>query len=39
MGTPVRVDVAGKPVFLCCKACESKLKENVNEYLSKLPAE
>jgi hypothetical protein len=37
MGTPVRIDVAGKPVFLCCPGCESELRENADRYLSKLP--
>jgi hypothetical protein len=38
MGTPVRVDLAGKTIFLCCKSCEPDLKANPERYLSKLPA-
>ncbi len=26
MGKPVRIDLAGQPVFLCCKACEGQAK-------------
>jgi hypothetical protein len=36
MGPPVPVEVAGKIVFLCCKGCESELRENADRYLSKL---
>ena len=28
MGVPVKVMVEGKPVFICCPACESPAKEN-----------
>jgi hypothetical protein len=36
MGLPVRVDVNGTTVFLCCKGCEAELRENSEKYLSKL---
>jgi hypothetical protein len=36
MGTPVRVVLEGKPVFICCKGCESELRSNPKQYLSKL---
>jgi membrane fusion protein, copper/silver efflux system len=36
MGSPVRVTVAGKTVFLCCQACEPALKKNPEKYLAKL---
>jgi hypothetical protein len=39
MGTPVRVDVAGRIVFLCCKSCESEFRENVDKYLARLPGD
>jgi hypothetical protein len=39
MGTPVRVDVSGKAVFLCCEGCEPELRTNLNKYLSKLPGD
>jgi len=28
MGVPVRLEVGGKPVFLCCKGCTAKVKAN-----------
>jgi hypothetical protein len=37
MGAPVRVAVAGKAVFVCCKGCEKPLLRNPAEYLAKLP--
>ncbi len=36
MGGPVRVEVAGKIVFVCCKGCEAPLRKNPEKYLSKL---
>jgi Cu(I)/Ag(I) efflux system membrane fusion protein len=36
MGGPVRVDVAGRTVFICCKACEKPLRKNPAKYLGKL---
>ncbi len=36
MGGPVRVDVAGRTVFVCCKACEKPLRKNPAKYLAKL---
>jgi hypothetical protein len=38
MGGPVRVEVAGRVVFICCKGCEAALRENPAKYLAKLPA-
>ncbi|MFO0848558.1 MAG: hypothetical protein U0871_08385 [Gemmataceae bacterium] len=37
MGGPVRVDLDGRPVFVCCKACEKPLRKSPAEYLAKLP--
>jgi hypothetical protein len=37
MGGPVRVEVAGRTVFVCCKACEKPLRKNPAKYLKKLP--
>ena len=37
MGKPVRVTVAGRAVFVCCKACEKPLLRAPDEYLAKLP--
>jgi hypothetical protein len=36
MGTPVRVMVEGKPVFICCKGCEAELRGNLKKYLPKV---
>src|SRR5262249_31297956 len=32
MGGPVAVEVQGRKVFLCCKGCESKLKNDPQKY-------
>lgn len=36
MGTPVRVAVAGKTVFICCEGCEDRLKKTPEKYLPKI---
>jgi hypothetical protein len=36
MGVPVKVNVKGQDVFLCCESCEGMIKENTDEYLAKL---
>ena len=36
MGTPVKVSVAGQPVFLCCAACEKKALVNPKETLDRV---
>ncbi len=36
MGTPVKVTVKGKTVFLCCPSCEPDLKKDPDKYLAKL---
>lgn len=36
MGGPIRVEVAGRTVFICCKACEKPLRKNPAKYLAKL---
>jgi Cu(I)/Ag(I) efflux system membrane fusion protein len=36
MGGPVRVEVAGRIVFICCKGCTSALKKDPAKYLEKL---
>jgi Cu(I)/Ag(I) efflux system membrane fusion protein len=38
MGGPVRVDVGGRTVFVCCKGCEAPLRKSPEKYLAKLPA-
>lgn len=37
MGVPVRVEVDGQVVFLCCEGCRSALVKSPQEYLKKLP--
>jgi YHS domain-containing protein len=39
MGTPMRVVLGGKTVFLCCKGCEPELRQNPAKYLAKLPVQ
>ena len=36
MGVPLKVKVQGQELFLCCKGCEKKLKNNPKKYLQKL---
>lgn len=36
MATPIKVDVKGHPVFICCPSCKESLLENPDEYLAKL---
>ena len=37
MGTPEKVELEGRSVFVCCAGCIEMLKENPDEYLSNLP--
>lgn len=37
MGPPVKVMVAGKPVFICCKGCEKPLLKDPAKHLATLP--
>ena len=39
MGTPVKVDVAGRPVFICCEHCREPLLADPDKYLAKLDAQ
>jgi hypothetical protein len=36
MGGPVRVEVAGRTVFICCKGCEAALRKEPEKYLPKI---
>jgi YHS domain-containing protein len=38
MGTPYKVTVKGRDVFLCCAGCREKIEANPDEYLAKLDA-
>lgn len=37
MGPPVRVEIQGRPVFLCCEACRGPLQDDPGKYLPRLP--
>lgn len=39
MGTPPKVEVDGRTVFLCCLGCEEKLRKDPDKYLAKLSEE
>jgi hypothetical protein len=36
MGTPIKVALGDKSVFICCSGCEAELKKNQEKYLAKL---
>lgn len=36
MGPPLKVDVNGKPVWICCEGCRNELTANADKYLAKL---
>jgi Cu(I)/Ag(I) efflux system membrane fusion protein len=36
MGGPIAVEVQGRRIFICCKACEAPLKKDPQKYLAKL---
>ena len=36
MGAPIKLDLNGKPVFLCCKGCTGKAKANPKATLAKV---
>ena len=36
MGTPVKVVLAGRTVFLCCDGCKKKAQDNPQETLAKV---
>ena len=39
MGTPIKLNVKGHDVFICCPGCKEPLEENPDEYLAKLGLE
>ena len=39
MGAPLKVDVNGQQVWICCDGCKKPLLENPGEYLAKLRQE
>jgi hypothetical protein len=36
MGTPIKVTVEGRDVFVCCKGCVDELKSKFAEYVAKI---
>ena len=36
---PIKVDVKGQPVFICCEGCRDSLLDNPDKYLANLPRE
>ena len=36
MGTPIKVHVKDRDIFICCAGCEDDLKAKPDEYLAKL---
>lgn len=36
MGAPLKIDVKGQPVFICCEGCKEKLLASPDEYLAKI---
>ena len=36
MGAPIKVNVDGQQVWICCEGCRKSLLENPSEYLAKL---
>jgi hypothetical protein len=38
MGTPIKVDVKGTPIFICCEGCREGLLSEPDKYLTKLAA-
>jgi len=39
MGPPLKVDVDGKPIWICCEGCRDELLANKDTYLAKLKKE
>jgi hypothetical protein len=36
MGTPIKVVVEGRDIFVCCQGCVDELKSNFDKYVAKL---
>lgn len=39
MGPPLKVDVDGKPIWICCEGCRDELLANKETYLARLKKE
>lgn len=38
MGPPIKLDIKGQPVFVCCKGCKKKAESNPEKTLARLEA-
>ena len=38
MGMPIKLEIKGEPVFVCCAGCKSKALKNPDETLAKVAA-
>ncbi len=36
MGKPIKIDLKGHPVFICCPSCKDELEREADKYLAKL---
>ena len=36
MGAPIKLDIKGQPVFICCKGCQKKAEKDPDATLAKL---
>ncbi|MBW3598607.1 MAG: hypothetical protein KY475_15210 [Planctomycetes bacterium] len=36
MGAPVKIDVEGQSIFICCEGCEEIIREDPETYLAKV---
>ena len=36
MGVPLKIDIKGQPVFICCKGCQKKAEKDPDATLTKL---
>ena len=39
MGAPLKIDVNGQQVWICCEGCKNKLLASPDEYLAKIRPE
>lgn len=39
MGAPIKMDVNGQQVWICCESCKEPLLSDPDQYLAKLPKE
>ena len=39
MGTPIKLEIEGRTVFICCEGCRAELLKEPAKYLARLPKE